>query len=116
MKKGLRQTANSAVSMVSANGHRPYEEGIKTVCCLPLPFQYPNGHRPYEEGIKTVPIVSASSSSANGHRPYEEGIKTQFPASLGIRQRTDTDLMKKGLRPDSTQASKHRACERTQTL
>ena len=57
-----------------------------------------NGHRPYEEGIKTSTARMKSSRVMNGHRPYEEGIKTDHDYSRFRVKRTDTDLMKKGLR------------------
>ena len=75
MKKGLRPSPTVVLIVNSANGHRPYEEGIKTN----LPHQLKAGQ-------------------GNGHRPYEEGIKTQTFCVAGEGRRTDTDLMKKGLR------------------
>ena len=54
MKKGLRPSSSSLQNDSIRNGHRPYEEGIKTSCALPIRHGQQNGHRPYEEGIKTT--------------------------------------------------------------
>ena len=76
MKKGLRP-ASAGVQTGIENGHRPYEEGIKTRGARGVSLWRMNGHRPYEEGIKTRSDWYVCGLFANGHRPYEEGIKTE---------------------------------------
>ena len=52
-----------------------------------------NGHRPYEEGIKTLQAALNEDLTANGHRPYEEGIKTMRRTSASRGRGNDTELI-----------------------
>ena len=60
------------------NGHRPYEEGIKTHCCA---------------GVNANPPGTDTDLMKKGLRLFDE------IANAHHGRRTDTDLMKKGLRP-----------------
>jgi len=77
MKKGLRHAALLSAGEDARNTDRPDEEGIKTAACATSNALWGNTDRPDEEGIKT--LLSAGEDA--------------------IEFETQTDLMKKGLRP-----------------
>ncbi|HNV54263.1 MAG TPA: hypothetical protein PKO17_03755, partial [Pseudomonadales bacterium] len=57
-------------------------------------------HRPDKEGIKTRRRGFLKRIQEFKHRPDKEGIKTLVPRGLaGIASGSNTDLIKKGLRP-----------------
>ena len=77
------------------------KKGLRRVLHLTTPRGFLNEHRPDEKGIATRAVSPLQGASPNEHRPDEKGIATRNPTdpTLLCLLRTNTDLMKKGLRP-----------------
>ena len=99
------------------NEHRPDEKGIATRDRQDRQDKKKNEHRPDEKGIAT-PLRGGYSNThvENEHRPDEKGIATAAGGLHVVRPlRTNTDLMKKGLRPEFLPSNTLSRIERTQT-
>ncbi len=92
MKKGLRLYCCQSVFFFTANGPRPYEEGIKTRFAFYLGDVAGTDPDLMKKGLRLRKRNLLFLHARNGPRPYEEGIKTPpAPSRYSLRvERTQT--------------------------